>query len=150
MLEEKLNEDLKKALKGKDAVKTSVIRMLKADIINAAIKLKKKALSDDEVLKIIRQHISKHSDSIEQFKKGNRDDLVQKEEKELEILKGYMPEQLSDTELQALVKSVIEELGGITTKKEMGKVIKAVLEKAKGAADGKRVSAIASRLLGES
>ncbi len=146
MSEEKLNEDLKNALKAKDAVKISVIRMLKADIMNVAIKLKKKALSGDEVLKIIRQHISKHKDSIEQFKKGNRDDLVQKEEKELEILKAYMPEQLSDAELQTLVKSTIEELGA-TTKKEMGKVIKAVLEAAKGKADGKRVSAIASRLL---
>lgn len=146
MLEKKLNEDLKSALKAKDAVKVSVIRMLKADIMNAVIKLKKKALGGDEVLKIIRQHISKHKDSIEQFKKGNRDDLVQKEEKELEILKAYMPKQLSDGELETLVKSTIEELGA-TTKKEMGKVIKAVLETAKDKADGKRVSQIASQLL---
>ena len=146
MLEKKLNEDLKNALKAKDAVKVSVIRMLKADIMNAAIKLKKKALGPDEVLKIIRQHISKHKDSIEQFKKGNRDDLVQKEEKELEILKAYMPKQLSDSELETLVKSTIESLGA-TTKKEMGKVIKAVLQKAKDKADGKRVSQIASQLL---
>lgn len=146
MLEKKLNEDLKNALKAKDAVKLSVIRMLKADITNAALKLKKKALGDDEVLKIIRQHISKHKDSIEQFKKGNRDDLVQKEEKELAILKAYMPQQLSDSELEKLVKSTIEELGA-TTKKEMGKVIKAVLEAAKDKADGKRVSQIASQLL---
>lgn len=146
MLEEKLNEDLKNALRAKNAVKISVIRMLKADITNTAIKLKKKALGDDEVLKVIQQHISKHKDSIEQFKKGNRDDLVQKEEKELEILKAYMPEQISDSELQTLVKSTIEELGA-ATKKEMGNVIKAVLEKAKGKADGKRVSQIASRLL---
>ena len=113
---------------------------------NTAIKLEKKSLSDDDILKIIQNHIKKHNDSIEQFKKGNRDDLVQKEEKELEILKTYVPEQMSDGELEKLIKSTIEELG-LTTKKEMGKVIKTVLEKAKGRVDGKRVSAIVSQIL---
>jgi len=146
MLEEKLNEELKVALKGKNAIKASVIRMLKADINNTAIKLKKASLSDEEVLKVIQRHIKQHNDSIEQFKNGNRMDLVEKEEKELEILKTYIPEQISDEKLEAIVKDAIKETEA-TTKKDMGKVIKIVIEKAGGRADGKRVSQAVQKLL---
>ena len=146
MLEEKLNEELKAALKGKNAIKASVIRMLKADINNTAIKLKKASLSDEEVLKVIQRHIKQHNDSIEQFKNGNRMDLVEKEEKELEILKTYVPEQISDEKLEALVKDAIKETEA-TTRKDMGKVIKVVIEKAGGRADGKRVSQAVQKLL---
>jgi len=146
MLEDKLNQDLKKALKEKNAIKASVLRMLKADITNTEIKLNKKSLKDEDILKIIQQHLNRHKDSIEQFKKGNRNDLVEKEEKELQELKAYMPKQLSDSELEALVKSAIAELGA-TTKKDTGKVIKAVMEKSKGAADGKRISQLLGQLL---
>jgi len=146
MLEEKLNEELKTALKGKNAIKASVIRMLKADINNTAIKLKKASLSDEEVLKVIQRHIKQHNDSIEQFKNGNRMDLVEKEEKELVILKTYIPEQISNEKLEALVKDAIKETEA-TTRKDMGKVIKIVIEKAGGRADGKRVSQAVQKLL---
>jgi len=146
MLEEKLNKDLVTALKAKDAVKLSVIRMLKADITNACIKQKKDKLADDEILKIIQTHVKRHNESIEQFKKGSRPDLVEKEDLELVILKTYVPEQMPDSELESLVKSVIQELGA-KDKKDMGKVIKSVLEKASEKADGKRVSALVGRLL---
>ncbi|NQT22202.1 MAG: GatB/YqeY domain-containing protein [Candidatus Omnitrophica bacterium] len=150
MLEDKLNQDLRKALKEKDAIKASVLRMLKADITNAEIKLNEQSLKDEGVLKIIQQHINRHKDSIEQFKKANRNDLFEKEEKELAVLNTYMPKQLSDNELEALVKSAIAELGAIT-KKDTGKVIKTVMEKSKGAADGKRISQfVGQRLTGES
>lgn len=146
MLEEKFNEELKTALKGRDAVKASVIRMLKADIGNTAIRSGKNTLTDEEIIKVIQKQIKQHQDSIEQFKNGNRQDLVDKESKELDILKGYVPEQVSDAELESAVKAVIEELKAVS-KKEMGLVIKAVLEKLKGRADGRRVSQIAQNLL---
>ena len=146
MLEEKLNNDLRNALKMKDALKVSVLRMLKADITNREIAENKQKLSDEDIIKILHQHVKRHDDSIEQFKKGNRNDLVEKEEKELVILKSYVPEQLSDSELEEIVKSVIIDLGAVS-KKDTGKVIKAVLEKTKGAAEGKRISQAAGKLL---
>lgn len=146
MFEEKLNQDYKNALKGKDVIKTSVIRMLKADMINTAIKLKKKSLSDDDILKIIQNHIKRHEDSIEQFKKGNRDDLVQKEQKELAILKSYAPEQLTDEDLEKIAKETILECNA-STPKDTGIVTKKILEKTKGRADGKRVSMVVLKLL---
>jgi len=145
-LEEKLNNDFKSALKSQDAIKVSVIRMLKADITNNLVKLNKKSLIDEEIIKIIQSHVRKHGESIEQFKKGNRLDLVEKEERELKILKNYLPEQMPDQELEALVKSAINSIGA-TSIKDSGKIIKIVLEKAKGKTDGKKVSQIVARLL---
>lgn len=149
MLEEKLNHDLKDALKGQNKVKLLVIRMLKADIHNMAIKLKKKSLSDNDILMVLQRHVRQRNESIEQFKKGDRFDLVEKEQGELAVLKTYLPEQLSDDELKAIIHAVIEETGA-TTKKDMGKVIKATLEKAQGRADGKRVSQAVQPFLGAS
>jgi len=146
MLQEKFNNDFKVALKDKDAIKVSVLRMLKADIINTEIKLNKKSLADEDIIKIVQQHIKQHNDSIEQFKKGDRVDLAEKEEKELLILKTYVPKQLSDSELEKIVKSVIGELSA-TSKKDLGLVIKAVLEKSKGTVEGKRASLAAGKLL---
>ncbi|MDD5440133.1 MAG: GatB/YqeY domain-containing protein [Candidatus Omnitrophica bacterium] len=147
MLEAKLNEDYKTALKGKDSVKVSVIRMLKSDMGITAVRSGKQSLTDDEILKIISKHIHQHNDSITQFKNGNRQDLAAQEEKELAVLKTYVPEQLSDDALAALIRQVIAEMGPVT-KKDMGKVMKAVMEKAEGKADGKRTSACVQSLLG--
>lgn len=146
MLRDKLDQDLKGALKARNDLAVSVIRMLKADMTNTAIKLKKDSLDDSDVLKIIQQHISRHKDSIEQFKKGKRDDLAQKEERELKILEGYVPEQMSDAELEKIAKSVIEEIGS-SAKSDMGRIIKAVLDKTKSKADGKRVSLAVSKFI---
>ncbi len=148
MLEEKFNSKLKEALKAKDAIRASVIRMLKADITNTEIKMKKSKLADDDIMKIIKTHIKRHKDSIEQFSKADRKDLSDKEEKELAILNEYIPKQLSDEDLEVLVKKVIAE-GGFTSKKEFGTVMKKVIEASKGTADGKRVSSLVSKMLTE-
>jgi len=141
----KIEKELKKAQKEKNEIKISSLRMLKADIHNKAIQ-KKEELKDEEIVKVIQKQVRQHKESIEQFTKGNRDDLVDKEKKELAILETFLPKSLSDDELQKIVKRVIEETKA-TSKKEMGKVIKEVIARAKGSADGKRVSEIASGML---
>ena len=97
-------------------------------------------------MKIVRGQVKRHLDSIEQFGKGNRPDLVEKEKKELVILKGYMPEELPLEELKKIIDAAIKELGA-GSKKDMGNVIKLVMERVKGRADGKTISQIVSASL---
>ena len=145
-LEERIETEFKAALKAQEKIKLSTIRMLKAEINNFKLDRNKKTLKDDEIVKIIQHQVKQHKDSIEQFKKGNRHDLVEKETKELDILLGYMPEQMSEEELKKIITETIKELEA-TSKKDMGKVIKAVMEKVKGKAEGKAVSQIVSGIL---
>lgn len=146
MVIEKLNADLKKAMKEKDATRTSVIRLLKTAINNKMIEQKVNELKDADVIVLIRKDVKRHQDSIEQFKKGGRDDLVQKEEAELKILKSYLPKEASPEEIKEIVKNIIEETGA-SGKKDFGKVMKAAMEKLKGTCDGKTVSSIVNELL---
>lgn len=145
-LEERIETEFKAALKAQEKIKLSTIRMLKAEINNFKLDRNKKTLKDDEIVKIIQHQVKQHKDSIEQFKKGNRQDLVEKETKELDILLGYMPEQMSEEELKKIITETIKELEA-ASKKDMGKVIKAVMEKVKGKAEGKAVSQIVSGIL---
>ena len=139
MLEEKILNDYKEAMKNKDKIRSSVLSFLRAAMMNVAIEKKKKLLDDNECLAVIRKQIKQRQDSIEQFTKGNRSDLADKEARELEILKSYLPVELS----QDVVKKIIEEVissagaGGI---KDMGRVMKEVLAKLGGAAEAKLVS----------
>ncbi len=146
-LEERIENEFKAALKQRDKIKVSTLRMLKADIINTKLDQNKKALKDEEIVKIIQRQVKQHKDSIEQFEKGKRQDLVEKEKKELDILLNYMPEQLSEEELKKIIADTIKELEA-TGKGEMGKVMKSVMERVKGRADGKKVSQIVSSMLG--
>lgn len=146
-LEERIENEVKAALKQRDKIKVSTLRMLKADIINTKLDQNKKALKDEEIVKIIQRQVKQHKDSIEQFEKGKRPDLVEKEKKELEILISYMPEQLSEEELKKIIADTIKELEA-TGKGEMGKVMKSVMERVKGRADGKKVSQIVLNMLG--
>ena len=146
-LEERIESEFKAALKARDTIKVSTLRMLKADINNTKFDKNEKALSDDEIVKIIQRQVKQHKDSIEQFTKGKREDLVEKEKKELAILVAYMPEQCSPEELKKIAEETVKELGA-STKKDMGRVIKAVMEKTKGRAEGKAVSQIVSGMLG--
>jgi len=148
MLEKKINDELKQALKEKDSVKLSVLRLLKSEIHNYLISKKLKEVKDEEIYTIIQKQIKRHMDSVEQFKKGNRSDLADKEAKELEILKVYMPEMLSEEKVRSVVKETIEELQA-AGKKDFGKVMKAVMEKIKGRADGKMISSLVGELLAE-
>lgn len=145
-LEEKIEQEFKAAMKNRDAVKVSTLRMLKAAMNNFKLDKNKKILDDGEIIKIIQTQVKQHRDSIEQFEKGGRTDLVEKEKKELAILMAYMPAQCPPEELKKIIEETIRELGA-STKKDMGKVMKAVMEKIKGRADGKTVSRIVSDIL---
>lgn len=145
-LEERMDADLKEALKAKDAIRVSTLRMVKAAMKNLAIDKRVEKMEDKDALGIISKQIKQHHDSIEQFIKGNRQDLVDKEKAELAILESYLPEQLSAEELKVIVKSAIEKVGA-KGRADMGKVMKAAIEDAKGAADGKMLSQMVSEEL---
>ncbi len=142
-LEERFDADLKEAMKAKVEVKVSTLRMLRAGMKNLAIEKKVEKLEDKDILGVIAKQIKQHKDSIEQFAKGNRQDLVDKEKAELEILESYMPKLLSTDELKGVIKSAIEKVGA-KGRSDMGKVMKAAMEEAKGATagavDGKMLS----------
>lgn len=145
-LEERLDADLKEAMKARVEIKVSTLRMLRAGMKNLAIEKKTEKLEDKDVLGIIAKQIKQHKDSIEGFTKGNRQDLVDKEKAELAILESFMPRMMSADELKVIVRSAIEKVGA-KGKADMGKVMKAAMEEAKGAADGKMLSQIVSEEL---
>ena len=141
-----IEHDLKEAMKQKDRVKISTLRMVKAVIDNLKIEKKKDKLDDADTLQIIARQIKQHKDSIEVFIKGERNDLVEKEKQELAILESYMPKQLSPEELLSVVKEAIKETGAVSLA-DTGKVMKIVMVKVNGAAEGKVVSQIVSQEL---
>jgi uncharacterized protein YqeY len=148
-LKERVNEDLKEAMRSVNdpdhKFRLSAIRMLKADIMNNEI-AKKGELSDDDIIALIQRQIKIRNESIEQFEKGGRDDLVEKERKEAAVLAKYLPEQMSDNDLRDLAEEAIRETGA-SSPKEMGKVMSYMMPKLKGRADGKRVNQVVSSLL---
>jgi len=137
---------LKESIKNKDATRTSTLRMVTAAIQNLLIEKKMQEPEDRDVLKILAKQIKQHQDSIESFKRGNRQDLAEKERQELEILKSYMPEQLGEKEIEKIVKDTISKMGA-SLKSDFGKVMKAVMEETKGQADGKMVSSAVQKFL---
>ena len=145
-LYQKIEEDVKTALKKGEAAKLSVLRMLLSAVKMLEIEKNIKRAGESDILQILQRHIKQHRDSIEQFEKGNRRDLADKEKEELEILETYMPEQMSEEELMKIVREAIE-ASGATTKAEVGKVMKAAMEKLMGRADGKTVNQLALKML---
>lgn len=141
MLEEKLLQDYKSALKQKQAIKSSILNFLRSELNYARIEKKKDKLEDADVIAVIKKQVKSHQDSIEQFEKGNRADLVEKERKELEILKSYLPQELGEAELKSIIEEIISSTPNATIK-EMGKIMKEVMAKTSGRADGKLVSEI--------
>ena len=131
----------KEALKSKDSARASVLNFLRSNLLNSAKEKKKERLEDPEVIAVLKKQVKQIQDSIEQFKKGGRQDLVDKEANELEILKEYLPEQLSQDKIQSIVDEVIGELSA-TSMKDMGAVMKEVTQRTSGAADGKVVSGL--------
>ncbi len=144
-LKERLKNDLKEAMKAKDNFKRDVIRFLMSAVKQVEVD-ERKELSDEDIMKIIQKSVKQREDAIAQYKEGGREDLVEKEQKEAEILKSYLPKQLSDEELKEIVKKVIEEVGA-SSMKDMGKVMGAAIKKTAGRADGKRINAIVKELL---
>ncbi|WP_163537791.1 GatB/YqeY domain-containing protein [Gracilibacillus sp. YIM 98692] len=143
---ELLNQDMKQAMKDKDKVKLSVIRMVKASIQNEAINLKKDALSEKEEITVLARELKQRNDSLQEFKEAGREDLVGKLEEEIRILKEYMPEQLSEEELEELVVQTIKEVQA-QSKKDMGKVMSALMPKVKGKAEGSKVNQLVQKHL---
>ncbi|RKQ37829.1 GatB/YqeY domain-containing protein [Oceanobacillus halophilus] len=135
---DKLNQDMKQAMKNRDKETLGVIRMIKASIQNESIKLGKDTLSEDEDLAILSREVKQRKDSLQEFKSAGRDDLVEKIETELSIVKRYMPEQLTEEELVRIVQETIQEVNA-TSKKDMGKVMSAIMSKVKGRADGSQI-----------
>ena len=144
-LKERIDQDMRMAQKSGEKLKLSLTRLLKSDIRYKEID-KGKELSDEEVLEVLTSAAKKHRDSIEQFRKGGREDLVKQEEDELKLILGYMPEQLNAEELGKLVEEAITEVGA-EGEKDMGKVMKVLMPKVKGKADGKAVSLLVSSRL---
>ena len=102
MLEKKIFDDYKEAMKSKDVLRSSVLSFLRAEMMNVALAKKKSGLDDNDCLSVIRKQVKARQDSIEQFTKGNRQELAQKESKELEILKSYLPEEISEEEIKKI------------------------------------------------
>ena len=141
MLEEKILNDYKEAMKSRDTLKSSVLSFLRADMMNVAVAKKKNKLDDSEAVSVIKKQIKQRQDSIEQFTKGNRLDMAEKEKKELEILKTYLPPELSADEIKKTIEEAVA-LTGAQSMKDMGKVMKEVNAKIAGQADGKLVSGL--------
>jgi hypothetical protein len=146
-LKDKLTEDMKQAMKDKEAgkLRLSVIRMVRASIKNVEID-RKKELSDDEVLDILTKEVKMRRDAMEEFQKGNRPDLVEQLEQEIVILMQYLPQQLNEAEVRALVAQAVAQTQA-TTPKDMGKVMAALMPTVKGRADGKLVNALVKEML---
>jgi len=147
-LKEQLDADMKSSMREKDTVKLSVVRMLKSAIKYREIEAMK-PLDDAGVLQVISGEIKRHKDSIDQYRAGNRQDLVEKEEAELAILQAWLPAQLSEAELKALVEAAVVKTGA-GGPRDMGAVMKALLPDVQGKADGRLVSELVkARLSGK-
>ena len=144
-LHEKLQDDVKDAMRAGDADRRSVIRYVLADIHNQEI-AKQEPLDDEAVIDLLGRQAQQRRDSIEAFTQGNRQDLVDKEEGELAIILQYLPEQMSREEIAGLAQSAVEETGA-SGPQDMGKVMGNLMPKVKGKAQGKEVSAVVSELL---
>jgi len=144
-LSERLNEDMKQAMKSQDKFKLSVIRMIRSSIKNAEID-RRKTLDDNEVLDVLSREIKQRKDSLQEFEKAGRDDLVDNLKKEIAIIAEYMPQPLSEEELKAIVQQTIQETGA-SSKADMGKVMSALMPKVKGRADGKLVNQMVQQFL---
>src|SRR5690606_1733374 len=138
-LREKILEDIKSAMKNKNQVRVDVLRFLNSAIKNKEIEVRPNELSEQDIVSVIQKSVKQRNESIEQYKAASRDDLVQKEESELVILKEYLPQMLSEAELKKIVEEAVASTGA-TSPKDMGKVMKAAQEKAQGRADNKLLS----------
>lgn len=144
-LSERLNEDMKQAMRDKDKFGLSVIRMLRSAIKNAEIN-EKRSLSDEEVLEILQREVKQRKDSLQEFTKAGRDDLAVDVQAEIAIINKYLPEQMSEEEIKAVVQQTIQEVGA-SSKADMGKVMGALMPKVKGRADGRLVNQIVQQFL---
>ncbi|MEK4511914.1 GatB/YqeY domain-containing protein [Paenibacillus sp. FSL K6-2524] len=144
-LSERLNEDMKQAMRNQEKFKLSTIRMVRATMKNLEIDLKR-TLNDNEVLDILGREIKQRKDALQDFEQAGRDDLAEKVKAEAEILAEYLPEQLNEEEIKVIVQQTIQETGA-SSKADIGKVMSALMPKVKGRADGKLVNQAVQQLL---
>ncbi|MCT7461699.1 GatB/YqeY domain-containing protein [Aliarcobacter cryaerophilus] len=144
-LKEKLNEDLKQAMRDKEVVKRDSIRAINTMIKQIEVD-ERRVLDDAEVIKLIQRGIKQREEAISQYRAASRDDLVQKEQEQVDVFMLYLPKQLSDVELENGMKEIISEVGA-TSLKDMGKVMGAASKKFAGVADGKRINEMVKKLL---
>lgn len=141
-----MDTDLIAAQKASERVKLGVLRVLKSEIRYKEIDLKH-PLTDEETIFVLSSSVKKRKESIQEFKKGNRPDLVSQEEAELAIVLAYLPAELTEAELSDIIKSTIAEVGA-STNADLGKVMKSLMPKVRGRADGKKVNALVASYLG--
>ncbi len=142
---DRITEDLKNAIKGRNPVRTSCLRMLKASLKNKQIE-KGRELTDEETQAIISSLIRKGKEAIEEFRNGGREDLASKEEEEVRIFYDYLPQQLSQEEIEKTIREIIAELSA-ASQKDLGKIMKLAMARMAGKAQGKEVNEIARKLL---
>ncbi len=144
-LEERLVEEMKAAMKSNEKLRLSTIRMIRSTMKYKEIELRK-PLNDEEIQKVIQGMVRKGEESLDQFKLGGRTDLVEKESKEIEILKSFLPQPLTHEEILKIIDQTIEETQS-TSLKDLGKVMKALMPKLQGKADGKQVNQLVKERL---
>jgi uncharacterized protein YqeY len=144
-LEERLVEEMKQAMKSSDKLRLSTIRMVRSALKNKEIDLRKK-LEDEDIVKVIQVMVRKGEDSVEQFQAGGRVDLVEKEKAEIEILKSFLPQPLSQEEILKIIDQSIQETQA-SSLKDIGKVMKSVMPRIGGKADGKLINQLVKERL---
>ena len=145
ILADKIRADLTESMKARDAARTSTLRMLQASIKNDQID-KGQELTDEEVQAVLNRAVKQRQDSIEQYTKGNRKDLADKEAAELEMLRAYLPQQLSEEDTERIVVEIVAEIGA-ESKKDSGRVMKEIMARHRGKVDGRKVQEIVGRIL---
>ncbi len=145
MLKEKISEDLKKAMREKDEVRVRTLRMVIAAIKNFEVEKMREA-TDEDVVEVIQREAKKRREAIEEYEKAGREDLAESERAELAVLQEYLPKQLSEEEIRKLALEVIKEVGA-SSPKDLGKVMKVIMPRVKGRADGKVVNRIVREIL---
>jgi hypothetical protein len=145
-LKTQIMDELKEAMKSKDQLKLSTLRLLNSQIKNKEIDLRPNAISEEEIVTVIKKSVKQRQDSIEQYQNANRQDLADIEIAELKILETYLPQMMSEDQIKVFVLEAIKETGA-TEAKDMGKVMKAVMAKTKGQADNRVVSELVKQTL---
>ena len=144
-LEERLVEEMKQAMKSNGKLRLSTIRMIRSAVKNKEIELRKK-LNDEDIHRVIQAMVRKGEESLEQFRNGGRMDLVEKEGKEIEVLKSFLPQSLSQEEVIEIIDRAIEEAQA-SSLKDLGKIMKSVMPKLQGKADGKLINQLGKERL---
>ena len=144
-LKDKLMDDLKQSMKNKEQIRKSVVILIRSAIKQKEVD-ERVEVSEEDVLVIIQKQLKQRKDALEEFKKAQREDLILQTEQEIDILTQYLPKQLTDDELESIIRDIINQIGA-TTMKDMGKIMGLATPKVQGKADGKRINEVAKKFL---